>query len=134
MYQQIFNRDIIGSNDVIFICFIVAIFGLIIGFVFRTNKFNSLLRFIKINRSTNKNIWIDAIVPGTYIRIFMDDGYSYQGQCYLMEENSPEPIFILIYWQKLDSMSNVLIDYYKDEKRLIALNTKGFKRIELVKP
>lgn len=108
--------------------------GLAFGFILRSNKFNKFLRFVKIDRSTNKNIWIDVIEPGTYIRIFTEDGYSYQGQCYLMDEDSLEPIIILIHWQKLDADSKVVIDNYKKEKRLIALNTKGFKKIEIIKP
>ena len=134
LYSKIFDVSLIDINDVIVICCTAIILGLGFGFILRSKKFNNLLSYLHIDRSTNKNICVDAITSGTYIRIYMNDGYSYQGQCYLLDENSLEPTIILIHWQKLNSNLEVVIDNYKKEKQLLAVNTKNSKLIELIRP
>lgn len=108
-----------------------AILGFVIGKMVSHRCFNLLLHKLHIGRTTNENIWDDAIKPYTWIRIFMDDGSSYLGQYRYGESFQREPIIVLATWQKLDKDADVVIENSQNPNELIMLNTKDFEKIEI---
>ena len=113
--------------------FIIAstFLGFISGKIITHRWFNLLLHKLHIGRTTNSNIWDDAIKPNTWIRVFMKDGSSYLGQYRYGEPFEREPIIVLATYQKLDKDTNIIIDCSQNINELIMINTKDFDRIEI---
>ena len=108
-----------------------AIVGLIIGKIIITDKFNSILHWLKIGRTTNNNIWDDIIKPYTWLYVYMKDGTYYLVQYRYGEPFEREPIIVLTTYQKLDMDDEVLEDYSQNKGRAVVINTKDFDRIEV---
>lgn len=105
--------------------------GLILGKIITHGCFNDLLHELHIGRTTNDNIWKDAIKPYTWVRIFMEDGSSYLGQYAKGESFEREPIILLATYQKLDKDGDIVIDHSQDANEFIMVNTKNFDRVEI---
>lgn len=105
--------------------------GILIGKIVSNRRFSEFLCKIHINRTLNENICDDVIRPNTWIRVFMKDGTSYLGQYKYGETFKSEPIIVLYTYQKLNSNSEVIIDYSHNSNELIMINTKDFDRIEI---
>lgn len=112
-----------------FVC--SAVLGIIFGKIVTHRYFNYALHKLHIGRTTNTNIWDDAIKPYTWIRVFMKDGSSYLGQFRYGEPFKSEPIIVLATYQKLDKDNDIVIDYSDNKNELIMINTKDFDRIEI---
>lgn len=133
LYKVIFNIEILTDFNVICLCGISAIIGLILGFFTRTETCNKLFDIFNIDRSLYDNIWVETIKAGDYIRVFMKDGCSYLGLCERLENDNREPIIVLYNYQKLSPSSDIIIDMSGKKNELIMLNTKDFEKIEVIK-
>lgn len=128
-------KNIIFSNKTNYTITLIltsAFLGLIIGKITTHRQFNLLLHKLHIGRTTNTNIWDDAIKPYTWVRVFMNDGSSYMGQYRFGEPFKSEPIIVLATYQKLNKDIDVVIDNTQKPNELIMLNTKDFDRIEII--
>ena len=116
------------------ICYFLvsALLGFSLGKIISHRWFNFLLHKLHIGRTTNENIWDDAIKPCTWVRIFMKDGSSYLGQYRYGEPFKSEPIIVLATYQKLDKDSDIVIDNSQNNNELIMVNTKDFEKIEII--
>lgn len=105
--------------------------GLVVGKIITHGYFNDILHELHIGRTTNDNIWKDAIKPYTWVRVFMKDGSSYLGQFAKGESFQREPIILLSTYQKLDEDGDIVLDHSQDAKEFILVNTKDFDRVEI---
>lgn len=131
----IVKYNIIFTNEYYkVICYfaISALLGFMVGKILSHRWFNLLLHKLHIGRTTNENIWDDAIKPYTWLCIHMKDGSSYLGQYRYGEHFKSEPIIVLATYQKLDKDNDVVIDNSQDTSRTIMINTKEFEKIEII--
>lgn len=127
-----YNIMFVDDYDKVIKYFIAsAILGFLVGKIISHRWFNHILYKLNIERTMNKNIWDDVIKPFTWVRVFMEDGSSYQGQVKYIEPFKSEPIIALITWQKLDVDVDIVIDNSQNPNELILLNTKDFVKIEI---
>lgn len=117
---------------VIYYFAISAILGFAIGKIISHRWFNLLLHKLHIGRTTNENIWDDAIKPYTWLCIHMKDGSSYLGQYRYGEPFKSEPIIVLATYQKLNKDNDIVIDNSQDISRTIMINTRDFEKIEII--
>lgn len=104
----------------------------IIGLIFKSKRFNKFLRIIKINRTTNTNIWDDIHEKGMYLWVIPEKGeHSYLGQSEFCGEGNMSNLIVLTRYQELTLEGKVLHDYSKIESRKIMIDTTKCSRIEL---
>ena len=111
-------------------------FSLIVGYVsallVNNPAVNNFRMKMGIMRNTKENIWDDVISPGLYVRVWINDGYSYYGQIKYSEDYEREPIIVLCYYQMLGPNQEIIFDNTDDDSRMVMLNLKNFERIEMV--
>nr|WP_315020172.1 hypothetical protein [uncultured Aminipila sp.] len=123
---------IVDTFLVIKIVFVPTILAYFIGRLWRSDDFNNVLLKIKINRTTNENLWADVIKEGLYLWIIFDgEEKSYLGQCVYCGEGEMSSLMVLSKYQELDSEGQVIHDYYNEPTRRIVVDTSRCSRIEL---
>ncbi len=120
------------THYTICLVFSSAIAGFLIGEISTQGWFNFVLNKVHIGRTTNPNIWNDAIKQYTWLRVFMKDGTSYLGQFLYGEPFKSEPVIVLATYQKLDTDASIIFDHSDDPNEFIMINTKNFDRIEII--
>jgi len=106
--------------------------GYILALLVNNPFINNCRMKMGIMRNPKENIWDDVISPGLYVRVWINDGYSYYGQIKYSEDYEREPIIVLCYYQMLGPNQEIIFDNTDDDSRMVMLNLKNFERIEMV--
>lgn len=127
------------NNDLIYIaiCGVTAyLFAQLNGWMNNNDNVNKLFQKLKINRTTNHNIWLDFLPPMSKPIVLkltdIDNKICYIGCCTDVEEGEHLPFIVLSRYQKLKITGEVLTDYSNDAEICVILNTERFSSIERI--
>lgn len=117
------------------LCAISVVMSFIVSFIYNSQMYANILKWFKVNRTINKDIWDDIIDKKypTFVKMQMkSDKNYYYGQVKLVEENNKNPYIVLFEYQCFNSEGVLLADYSNDGTYQILLDTKEAISIELI--
>lgn len=136
IYDMKFSTNVFLTEHIylktILYLLISLVLGLLCGGITSSKKFNDVLRFVRIQRTANDNIWTDVIQSNTFLKIYMNDNTSYTGLCHYVETYQREPIIVLSRYKYFDADGKIEYDCFNDKNYFVMINSKDFERIEII--
>lgn len=127
----------IGVKHIVAKIIISVLLGYVIAKIICSDKWNNiLLNSLHIQRTSNTNIWDDAIKEGYGVEIFeKNSNISYYGICKYIEPFERNPIIVLSRYQILENgnLTNDENDFSDDTTKNIVLNLKDFEKVKIYK-
>lgn len=131
-----FHIQIDTSNAMYYFITIVitVIISYLASLLFATEKINFFLLKIGISRTTNPCFWKDIYHDGSYCIIRLKEGNDiYFGALKYIEELTHNPkIALTCYAVANNDNKQITVDYHKDAKSVIVLDTEDIRTIEIV--
>ncbi|NFG96842.1 hypothetical protein FDC49_10460 [Clostridium sporogenes] len=137
--EFVFKKWINETNSIFIIVIISIVSGIILGLFIKSDKFNKILKFLRINLTIHSNIFddIDDKKYGEFMRVHLTDEVIYEGRMRKYENaNNFDDIHIMLseyikYKNQCDDSIKVIDDLSSDNTAWVVLRAKDIKAIEV---
>jgi len=109
------------------------LFSFFIGRLVRTHMFKKILCRIGINRTINKNIWVDTISSDCWVRAYLfEEKIVILGLVNFIEETEGRPIITMNRYKTTRTGGELISNYYDRPELQIMIDTNHCSRIEIM--
>lgn len=138
LFTQVFYSIPFSVNyifDIFCYIFILAILAWIFSFIIKTQRFNKILHFLRIDSTLNENIWDDIVERQSkeatiWLNVKCNDLY-YCGQIIRIENYAKYPLILLSLYIIKDKDNNTLYDRTEDKYENVLIDTSKCSAIEI---
>lgn len=129
LYKVVGKLFVNNVPNAIFLIFFSAVAGYICSRTVSSNLFSSIMRKLKIYKTSNKHIWEDMFSheESTMIQVYdKEKDNIYLGVLCLIEEFERQPIVVLCRYSVYDSQGNEIVNYENDPTKRILIDTSKY--------